>query len=94
MDISHFDFTLDELVALLPRLPGMVSTIEVEPRVHQAEEPEAIHPLRTDPTFRVQCRLLGGDRSIRQVATLESEAGINAVLDHDNWIRLRHLPST
>ena len=57
MDIGHFDFEMDEVVDLIPRLTDLAETIVLEPRSHQADEDEELHPIRTEPTFRVSCKL-------------------------------------
>jgi hypothetical protein len=40
MDISRFDFELDEIVGLIPRLTALAQMIELEPRLHNADEGE------------------------------------------------------
>jgi hypothetical protein len=89
MDISLFDFGLEEVADLLSRLPGLAKVVEIEPRVHDAEETTHAD---TDPTFRIRCHLVGGDGAIRRMAALGAEAGVEAVLDHDATVRLRRLP--
>ncbi|MGD0084764.1 MAG: hypothetical protein ABSD78_16460 [Acidimicrobiales bacterium] len=89
MDVSSFDFSLDEVVDILSRLPGLAKIVEIEPRVHDAEEETHTG---IEPTFRIRCQLLLGDKAIRQLAAIEAEAGVDTVLDHDSTVRLRRVP--
>jgi len=91
MDISRFDFELDEIVGLIPRLTGISQIIELEPRLHDADEDKELHALRTEPTFRVSCQLTGRDGTVSQLADLAIETGVEAVLDFGRSVRLRHL---
>jgi hypothetical protein len=89
MDISGFDFSLDEVVDILSELPGLAKFVEIEPRVHDAEEETLTG---TEPTFRIRCQLLLGDNAIRQLSALEA-AGVGTVLDHDSTVRFRRVPA-
>jgi hypothetical protein len=91
MDISRFDFELDETVGLIPRLTGVAQIIELEPRLHNGDESEEVHPHRTEPTFRICCHLSGSDQTTSQWADLAIETGVEAVLDFGRTVRLRHL---
>jgi len=91
MDISRFDFELDEIVGLIPRLTGLAQVIELEPRLHQAEENQEVHGPRTEPTFRISCVLSGSDQTISRLADLAIETGVEAVLDFGRSVRFRHL---
>lgn len=94
MDISSFDFGLDEVIDLLSGLPGLAKIIEIEPRLHWAEETDAagdtIHS-GAEPTFRIKCELAGGDKVIGRLEAFESQAAVEVVLDHDSTVRLRHM---
>lgn len=87
MDISVFDFSLEEMVGVLPRLSSFAEMIEIEPRLHRSDE--EIHDV-AGPTFRVRCHLRGGEDSIRTLAALEAETNVRVVLEHDSTVRLRH----
>ncbi len=89
MDISHFDFELDEVVDLIPRLTGFAETIVLEPRSHQADEDEELHPVRTAPTFRVSSKLKLGDQAIQWMANFTTETGVEVVLDRADSVRFR-----
>jgi hypothetical protein len=89
MDISHFDFELDEVVDLIPRLTGLADTIVLEPRSHQADEDEELHPIRTAPTFRVSSKLKLGDQAIQRMANFTTETGVEVVLDRADNVRFR-----
>ena len=91
MDISRFDFELDEIVGLIPRLTGLAQIIELEPRLHGPDEGTEIHSLRTQPTFRISCFLSGGDQTVARLADLAAQAGVEAVLDLGRSIRFRRL---
>ena len=91
MDISRFDFELDEIVGLIPRLTDLAQIIELEPRLHNADESETVHSLRTEPTFRISCQLSGNDQTISRLAELAIEIGVEAVLDFGRSVRLRHM---
>ena len=91
MDIGRFDFELDEIVGLIPRLTGISQLIELEPRLHDGDEDGDLHGHRTEPTFRVRCHLSGNDRTISQLADMAIETGVEAVLDFGRTVRLRHL---
>jgi hypothetical protein len=91
MDISRFDFELDEIVGLIPRLSGLVQIIELEPRLHNADEDKEVHSLRSEPTFRICCHLAGDDQTVSRLAALEVDAGLEAVLDFGRSVRFRHL---
>lgn len=80
MDVSRFDFSLTDAVALVSRLTQVAKTIELEPRLHDDR----------DPTCRVSCVLRGLDGIFSQVAALERDAGVCAVLDRENSIRFAH----
>ena len=43
MDISRFDFELDEIVGLIPKVAAISQIIELEPRLHSSDE-VALHP--------------------------------------------------
>jgi hypothetical protein len=97
MDISDFDFERDELIDLLGKLADLAVTVELEPRLHEAGEratvPEGevlLHPERTELTYRIRCRLHRGDGTVRRLASLESEAGIETVFDGTGNVRIRH----
>jgi ATP-dependent Clp protease ATP-binding subunit ClpA len=79
MDRSWLDFTPDEACALAKRLAPLASTIRFEVRSHG----EAEH------TFRVSCRPLGNDNTLRDLVALEA-TGVRTVLDHDGTVRLGH----
>lgn len=100
MDISRFDFELDEMVGLIPRLTGISQIIELEPRLHDADEladvpgerdPVPVHAARTEPTYRITLQLSGRDGTISQLAELAIETGVEAVLDFGRSVRLRHM---
>lgn len=93
MDISRFDFELDELVALIPRLNELAQVIELEPRLHGEDEGDAAHPRRTEPTYRISCQLRGVDGTVRRLADIAIETGVEAVLDFGRSVRFRHLNS-
>lgn len=94
MDIGHFDFEMDEVVDLIPRLTDLAETIVLEPRSHQADEDEELHPIRTEPTFRVSCKLKLGDQAIRQMANFTTVTGVEVVLDRTDSVRLRNARET
>jgi ATP-dependent Clp protease ATP-binding subunit ClpA len=77
MDRSWLDFTPDEACALAKRLAPLVSGIRFEVRPHGEGE----------HTFRVSCRPLGNDGTLRGLVALEAD-GIRTVLDHDGTVRL------
>jgi ATP-dependent Clp protease ATP-binding subunit ClpA len=79
-DSSAFDFTAAETSDLATRLAPLTSEIALEVR-HHGDQP---------PTFRVSCRPLEADGTLRGLVALES-AGIGAVLDGGTRVRLRHL---
>jgi hypothetical protein len=91
MDISRFDFELDEIVGLIPRLTALAQMIELEPRLHNADEGEKAHSRRSEPTFRVSCHLSGSDQTVSRLAELATETGVEAVLDFGRTVRFRHL---
>jgi hypothetical protein len=91
MDISRFDFELDEIVRLIPRLADLAQIIELEPRLHNADEDqEKVHSVRTEATFRISCQL-GNDQSVSRLADLAVETGVEAVLDFGRSVRFRHV---
>jgi hypothetical protein len=92
MDISRFDFELDEIVRLIPRLTDLAQIIELEPRLHNADEDqEKAHSVRTEATFRISCQLAGNDQTVSRLADLEVETGVEAVLDFGRSVRFRHV---
>jgi len=91
MDISRFDFELDEIVGLIPRLAGLAQMIELEPRPHDADEDQQVHGSRAEPTFRISCVLSGAEQTISRLADLAIETGVEAVLDFGRSVRFRHL---
>jgi len=101
MEISRFDFELEEVVGLIPRLAGLAQMIELEPRLHDADEGDAdegddegqnrVHARRTEPTFRISCQLSGSEQTISRLADLAIETGVEAVLDFGRSVRFRHL---
>ena len=91
MDISRFDFELDEIVGLIPRLTGLAQVIEIEPRLHQGEEDKEVHGPRTEATFRIACVLSGSDQTVRRLADMAIETGVEGVLDFGRSVRFRHL---
>jgi hypothetical protein len=91
VDISRFDFDLNEVVDLISKLTGLAKIIELEPRIHYAEESEEIHTVHTEPTFRISCQLSGSNQLTRRLADLATEASVEAVLDHDRTVRFRRL---
>jgi hypothetical protein len=91
MDISRFDFELDELVGLIPRLTGLAQIIELEPRLHNVDEGEHVHGRRSEATFRIACHLSGSDQTVSRLADLAIETGVEAVLDFGRTVRFRHL---
>ena len=100
MDISRFDFELDEIVGLIPKVAAISQIIELEPRLHSSDEvalhpgedkPRALHGARTEPTYRVSLQLSGSDGTISQLADLAIETGVEAVLDFGRSVRLRHM---
>ncbi len=90
MDISRFDFELDEIVGLIPRLTGLAQIIELEPRLHQADEDKGVHSHRSDPTFRISCQMRGSEQTVSRLADLQVETGVEAVLDFGRSVRFRH----
>jgi hypothetical protein len=80
MDRSWLDFTPDDAGALAKRLAPLASTIRFEVRTHG----EAEH------TFRVSCRPLGNDDTLRDLVGLEA-SGVRAILDNDGTVRLGHI---
>jgi hypothetical protein len=99
VDASAFDFASAEVTALLAPLAAIVKTIEVEPRLHQVDEVARtadgfvkMHKGLTAPTFRIRVRLRARDSVLSELVALESAFGISEVLDHDGWVRFRHLP--
>jgi len=92
MDISRFDFELDEIVRLIPRLTDLAQIIELEPRLHNADEDqEKAHSVRTEATFRISCQLAGNDQTVSRLADLSVETGVEAVLDFGRSVRFRHV---
>ncbi|MGA3215531.1 MAG: hypothetical protein ABSD97_07565 [Acidimicrobiales bacterium] len=91
MDISRFDFELDEIVGLIPRLAGLAQIIELEPRLHEGDEEKSVHSLRSEPTFRLSCQLAGSDQTVSRLADLAVETGVEAVLDFGRSVRFRHI---
>lgn len=91
MDMSRFDFELDEVVALIPRLNELAKIIELEPRLHGENEGTEVHPARTEPTYRISCQLRGADGTVSRLADIAIETGIEAVLDFGRSVRFRHL---
>ncbi len=91
MDISRFDFELDEIVALIPRLTGLAQLIELEPRLHRADEDQKVHGTRSEATYRISCVLAGSDQPVSRLADLAIETGVEAVLDFGRSVRFRHL---
>lgn len=91
MDISSFDFELDEIVALIPKLTGLAQIIELEPRLHNADEEGQTHQLRGEPTFRISCYLSGNDQAVSRLAVLAADLGAEAVVDLGRSVRFRHL---
>lgn len=91
MDISAFDFELDEVARVLSRLPELATTVEIEPRLHDLDEEEDVHAKRADPTFRIQCLLRGDDSALGRAVELGTELGLETVLDRDRTVRFRHL---
>jgi hypothetical protein len=97
MDISVFDFEREELVDVLGELAELTAKVELEPRLHEpgervttAEGNVPLHADRTAPAFRICCTLRGGDDTVRRLASLESNAGLQAVFDRTGSVRLRH----
>jgi hypothetical protein len=80
MDRSWLDFTPEAACALAKTLAPLVSTIRFEVRPHG----DAEH------TFRVSCRPLGNDDTLRGLVALEA-SGIRTILDHDGTVRLGHM---
>jgi len=93
MDISRFDFELDEIVGLIPRLTGLAQIIELEPRLHNPYQGTEIHSVRTEPTFRIRCFFSERDQTVARLADLAAQAGVEAVLDLGRSVRFRHLGS-
>jgi hypothetical protein len=91
MDISRFDFELDEIVGLIPRLAGLAEMIELEPRLPEADESQMAHDPRREPTYRISCQLSGVDQTVSRLADLAIETGVEAVLDFGRSVRFRHL---
>ena len=91
MEITRFDFEWDEIVGLIPKLTGLAQIIELEPRLHSADEDRQTHPLRTEATFRISC-YLSGDHAVNALAELTVDAGVEAVLDLGRSVRFRHVP--
>ncbi len=91
MDISRFDFELDEIVDLIPRLSDLAQIIELEPRLHTSEESGQTHAPRTRETFRVSCQLTGSGQTVSRLADLAIETGVEAVLDFGRSVRFRHM---
>ena len=80
VDRSWFDFTPAEALDLATRVAPLSQRITFEVRRHGEQE----------ATFRVSCQLVGNDDVLRDLVALES-AGVRAVLDAGNTVRLRHL---
>lgn len=80
MDISSFDFSLADANALVSRLARLAGTIILEPRLHDDG----------DATYRVSCVLRSFDGVFAEVAALERDAGLRAVLDRENAVRFAH----
>jgi hypothetical protein len=96
MEISRFDFELEEVVGLIPRLAGLAQIIELEPRLHDGDEANdedqnQVHARRTEPTFRISCQLSGSEQTISRLANVAIETGVEAVLDFGRSVRFRHL---
>jgi hypothetical protein len=91
MEISRFDFELDEIVGLIPRLADLAQIIELEPRLHGPDEDAEVHSHRAGPTFRISCQLSGNEESVSRLAALASETGVEAVLDFGRSVRFRHV---
>jgi hypothetical protein len=79
LDRSRFDFDPADAFDLALRLAPLANRITFEVRHHVGSE----------PTFRVSCRLVGKDDTLRELVALET-AGIRAVLDENGTIRLGH----
>ncbi len=79
MDRSWLDFTVEEACSLVKKLAPLASTISFEVRPHGAQE----------HTFRVSCRPLGNDSTLRDLVSLEAD-GVRTVLDHNGTVRLGH----
>jgi hypothetical protein len=90
MDISSFDFRFDEVEPILRELARLAELVEIEPRLHEASEPLEAHG-PTDTTYRLSCRLRGTAQLVRDLAALENAVGVEAVLDGNNRVRLRHI---
>jgi hypothetical protein len=98
MDVSAFDFMPAELAELLLELAQVARSIEIEPRLHQADEMARVaeglvkmHEGLEGPTFRIRLQLRAGDKVIAGLASLESSLGISDVVDPDGLVRLRHV---
>ncbi len=78
--LSWLDLTPAEAFDLTMRLVGLASRVTFEVHRHTGAE----------PTFRVSCRLVGGDDVLRELVALEA-VGIRAVLDRDRSVRLGRL---
>ena len=59
VDVSRFDFELDDLAHVLAMLPALVSSIELEPRLHGVDEPRELHRARAEPTFPIRFHYAG-----------------------------------
>lgn len=98
MDISAFDFELDEVRDLLAELAEMATSIKLEPRMHGIDEVDGggnpIHPPRTTPTFRIQFRIFKDADVIGSLHSLETKTGLEFVLDNDRLARVRHRKSS
>jgi hypothetical protein len=97
MDVSAFDFELDEVRDLLAELAELATSIELEPRLHQDDEVDGagnpLHEPRSTPTFRIQIRILSGEDVIGSLHSLQTKTGLEIVLDQDRIARVRHRKS-
>ena len=80
---------LDDLTVVLENLPAFVSRIELEPSLHDLDEPREIHRARTEPGFDSSAPERDG--AVKRPTTPESAAGLEAVLGPDRTIRLCHV---
>lgn len=100
VDVSAFDFTASELTDLLLGLAPVTKAIDVEPRLHRADEMAhtregwvPLHEGLAEPTFRIRCRLRSDGDVLAQLGDLAVRFGLSTVFDHDGWVRLRRLPA-
>jgi hypothetical protein len=73
---------------VLENLPALVSKIELEPSLHDLDEPRELHRARTGPGF---ASTTPEHSAVKRRAAPESEAGLEAVFGPDRTIRLCHV---